>query len=120
MAVKGSRRSQQREDHWRRIVTRQPSSGLSIRAWCKQQGVTEASFYAWRRTLAGRGVNREATVQEPAARLVALDVAGSAQTSVGAASLQLVMTDLRIEISSGFDDDTLRRVLSVLREAAAC
>jgi hypothetical protein len=120
MAVKGPRRSQRREEHWRRIVTGQPASGLSIRAWCEQQGVTEASFYAWRRTLAGCGVNREACVQEPPAQLVALDVAGSAHPSVGAAPLQLVLADLRIEISSGFDDDTLRRVLSVLREATAC
>jgi hypothetical protein len=101
-------------------VTRQPRSGLSIRAWCKQQGVKEASFYAWRRTLAQRDVNRAAAVKEPLAQLVALDVAGSAHSPVRAAALQLVMADLRIEIRPGFDDDTLRRVLDVLREVAAC
>jgi hypothetical protein len=120
MAVKGPRRSQRREDHWRGIVTRQPASGLSIRAWCKQQGVTEASFYAWRRTLAGRGVNPEAPVQEAPAQLVALDVAGLAQLSVGAAPLQLVVADLRIEVRSGFDGETLARLLRVLRSAAPC
>jgi hypothetical protein len=121
MSVKGPGRSQRREDHWRRIVTRQPASGLSIRAWCDHQGVKEASFYAWRRTLADRDANRAAAVKEPPARLVALEVAGSAHPQpVGAAPLQLLMADLRIEISPGFDDDTLRRVLGVLREAAAC
>jgi transposase len=118
--VKGRGRSQRREDYWRRMVTRQPGSGLSIRAWCEQQGVKEASFYAWRRTLADRDANREAPVKEPPARLVALDVAGSAHPSVGAAPLQLLMADLRIEVSPGFDDATLRRVVRVLREAAAC
>lgn len=121
MAVKGPGRSQRREDHWRRIVRRQPASGLSIRAWCDHQGVKEASFYAWRRTLAQRDVNREAAVKEPPAQLVALDVAGSTHSlSIGAAPLQLVIADLRIEIRPGFDDDTLRRVLGVLREAVAC
>jgi hypothetical protein len=120
MAIKGSRRSQRREDHWRRIVARQPASGLSIRAWCEQQGVKEASFYAWRRTLAQRVVDREAAVKQPPAQLVALDVAGSAHSRVSVVPLQLVMADLRIEIGPGFDDDTLRRVLVVLREVAAC
>jgi hypothetical protein len=71
MAVKGPRRIQRREEHWRPIVTGQPASGLLTSAWCQQQGVTEASFYAWRRTLAGRGVNREASMREPPAQLVA-------------------------------------------------
>lgn len=120
MGGKGPCRSVRREDYWRRMVTQQPGSGLSIRAWCQQQGVTEASFYAWRRTLAQRDASREAAVREPPARLVALDVTGSAYAPVGAAPLQLVIADLRIEISPGFDDDTLRRVLGVLRGGAAC
>jgi hypothetical protein len=120
MSVKGPGRSQRREDYWRRIVVRQPASGLSIRAWCEHEGVKEASFYAWRRTLAQRDVSREAAVKEHPAQLVALDVAGSAHSAVGAAPLQLVIADLRIEISPGFDDHTLRRVLGVLREAVAC
>jgi hypothetical protein len=62
-AIKGPARSRQREDYWRQIVTGQPASGLSIRKWCQRQKVTEASFYAWRRTLARRHVGRGATVK---------------------------------------------------------
>lgn len=120
MAAKGPRRNPGREGHWRRMVTGQPASGLSIRAWCAQQGVTEASFYAWRRTLAGRGVNREAPVQEPPTQLVALDVAGLSHPSVGAAPLQVAVADLRIEIRPGFDGETLTQLLSVLRSAGTC
>jgi hypothetical protein len=120
MAVKGPRRSRRREDHWRRIVTRQPASGLSIRAWCQRQGVPEASFYAWRRTLAGRGVNGKAPVQASPVQLVALDVAGSAQLSVGGAPLHVTVADVRIEVRPGFDGETLARLLSVLRSGAAC
>jgi len=118
VAAKGPARSRQREEFWRRIVTRQPKSGLSIRAWCARHGVTEASFYAWRRTLA----RRAATAKNSRARLVAVDVAGAggANTSVGSASLQLVMNDLRVEIGAGFDGETLRRLVGVLREAAPC
>ncbi len=39
---------------WRRVLRRQAGSGLSIRAWCRQQDLREPSFYWWRRKLARR------------------------------------------------------------------
>ncbi|MEK6233953.1 MAG: hypothetical protein N2C14_04510 [Planctomycetales bacterium] len=49
-----NRRDPDKERFWRRIVRRQPKSGLGVRAFCKKQEVTEASFYAWRREIALR------------------------------------------------------------------
>ena len=95
MGGKGPRRSVRREDYWRRMVTQQPGSGLSIRAWCQQQGVTEASFYAWRRTLAQRDA-AEAAVRN-LRRAGRPDATGSAYAPV--AALQLVIADLWIEIT---------------------
>lgn len=42
------------EKRWRDLVGRQPPSGLSVRAFCAREQVTEASFYAWRREIAVR------------------------------------------------------------------
>jgi transposase-like protein len=117
---KGPVRSRQREEFWRRIVMGQPASGRSIRVWCQRHQVTEASFYAWRRTLAQRGILRRPTAKQPRAQLVAVEVARGPNTSLGSTPLGLVVGDLRIEIVSGFDDDTLRRLINVLRETAAC
>ncbi|HMO84519.1 MAG TPA: hypothetical protein PKC18_06315 [Lacipirellulaceae bacterium] len=99
-------------------MMRQPASGLSIRAWCEQQGVTEASFYVWRRTLAARGMDQEAEGSRP--RLVAVDVQGDAESSVSAAPLQLAVADVRIEVRPGLDGETLARLLSVLWSGAPC
>jgi len=41
------------EHTWRRRLRRQAASGLSIPAFCAREGVSSASFYAWRRRLAG-------------------------------------------------------------------
>jgi hypothetical protein len=101
-------------------VTGQPASGLSIRAWCDRQAVTEASFYAWRRVLADRGVLRSAREKNRRARLVAVEVVGAANTSVTGSPLQLVVGDMRVEVSAGFDEGALRRLVSVLRETASC
>jgi transposase-like protein len=67
---KGPARDQRREEFWRRIVTGQLASGQTIRDWCARHDVTEASFYAWRRTLAQRGV----TGTKHRSRLVAVEV----------------------------------------------
>jgi transposase len=117
---RGPTRDRQREKFWRRIVTRQPASGLSVRDWCARQEVTEASFYAWRRTLARRGILRSATARKHRARLVAVEVAQGANTSAENAPLRLVVDGFRIEIASGFDEDALRRLISVLRGGTSC
>lgn len=53
-AQKGPQRSAGKEQFWRRIVNGFPKSGLSVRQWCQRHGVSEPSFYAWRRELAKR------------------------------------------------------------------
>jgi transposase-like protein len=115
---KGPARSQRREEFWRRIVAGQPASGRSIRDWCAQHEVTEASFYAWRRTLAQRGILRSASAKRRRAQVVAVEMAAGPNTS--GAPLGLIVGDVRIEIASGFDEVTLRRLVQMLREPASC
>lgn len=38
-------------DRWRGLLQRQESSGLSVAAFCRRAGVSQPSFYAWRRKL---------------------------------------------------------------------
>jgi hypothetical protein len=40
------------ERTWRQRLQRQTSSGLSIPAFCAREGVSSASFHAWKRRLA--------------------------------------------------------------------
>ena len=52
------RRDAEKERSWREVLSRQASSGLSVRAFCLREQLSEASFSAWRRTLAGRDGNK--------------------------------------------------------------
>ena len=49
-----SKRSVRLEAKWREIVSGHPGSGQSIRAYCKDRHVTEASFFFWRREMERR------------------------------------------------------------------
>jgi transposase-like protein len=62
-----------KERFWREALERFAAGGLSVRAFCRREGFSEASFYAWRRTIAERDlkasrstrVNRSASAQSP-------------------------------------------------------
>ncbi len=43
------RRSAERESFWRLALEEYRVSGLSVRAFCSREGLSEPSFYSWRR-----------------------------------------------------------------------
>lgn len=45
-----------RERFWRTTVAGQSSSGQSVRAYCASRRISQASYYYWKRALAGRPV----------------------------------------------------------------
>jgi hypothetical protein len=56
--AKGQQRDPAREAKWRRILARQDKSGLSVRGFCQRERLPESAFYAWRRTIQHRDVQR--------------------------------------------------------------
>ena len=44
-------RNSKKEKYWRTQIALWQESGLSVRAFCKEHGIVETSFYAWRREL---------------------------------------------------------------------
>jgi hypothetical protein len=53
MAKRGER-DPKRERFWRAAVQRREMSGLTARAFCRRERLSEASYYFWRRELARR------------------------------------------------------------------
>ena len=45
------RKSAEKALHWQEILRRQAESGFSIREFCTMEGLSEPSFYAWRKRL---------------------------------------------------------------------
>ncbi len=93
-------------DQWAERIGAQQRSGASVKQFCKEHGLTEYSFYAWRKRLQQTGpvrfalVERRPQPQEPAVE----------------AALELVLaTGERLRISAGVDAATLRTVVDVLR-----
>jgi len=47
------RKNEEKERYWRAVLQRQTRSGVSIAKFCRSEGVSEPSFYSWKRALGG-------------------------------------------------------------------
>lgn len=111
------KKSAERESLWREIFKRQTESGLSVRKFCSSEGVSEPSFYAWRKKLSvadngGAQPRTGARRKDPCDNgrlfvpLQVLDAAGT---------LEIVHPlGYRIAITGDVNPDTLRRVIETL------
>ena len=91
---------------WAERIAAQQRSGSSVKQFCQEHGLTECSFYAWRKRLQERGPVRFALVERSARR----------QERTTEPVLDLVLaTGERLRIGTGVDITTLRTVLDVLR-----
>jgi len=51
-------RDPEKERAWRQAIKRQAKSGMTIRAFCRSEGLSEPSFHAWRRELNRRDAEK--------------------------------------------------------------
>lgn len=128
MAGRKRQRDVEKEQFWRRIIEGHASSKLSVRGYCAQHGVSEPSFFAWRRELAGRDSesskssgrvrrptrSKVATKQPSAAHFAKLHIAPSELLS-SATCIEIVLpTGVGVRIGRGVCRQTLADVLAVL------
>jgi transposase len=106
--AKGKVRDKRKEQLWRRWIRKWRASGLTVRAYCEECGLSEASFYAWRRELERR--------RAEAARFVPVHVVAD-EPQVAEGAIELVLAGKRsLRVAPGFDAATLRRLLAVLED----
>jgi transposase len=115
------RRDLAKERYWREIVERQRQSGLSVRGFCRREGVSEPGFHGWRREL----TLRDLVAQQPPknarpARRQAVRRSSSFVPLAVTASAPLIEVCLpqgvRLAVHAGADAHLLREVLSALEE----
>ena len=113
--MRGQRADERTWAQWRKLIAAAVRSGRSIRAFCRERGVTESQFYAWRRRLNGaiRGPARPTGAMSSAS--FALVQEPGVPSEPATAGVELVWADgRRLRIGPGADAATLRTVLAVL------
>ena len=109
-----NQRSSGKERFWRRMVRQCRGSGLSVWGFCEERGLSEPSFYAWRRTLA----DRDAAAVRFVPVQVTPDAKPATKTADGSAGAVELVLDAgrRLRIGPGFDGPTVTRLLALLEE----
>lgn len=136
-----SKREQKRQ-FWRRTVDQWRRSRLTVRAFCERRGLSEPSFYYWRKRVsaseeAGSGASEPRSVEKSAAPETGTDepiaagpggtfaevqlVEGDHQEDSAGAAVELILpAGERLRVEAGVTPEHLRRVLTAVREARGC
>jgi transposase-like protein len=95
-----------RSEYWREKIAQQGHSGLSVQRFCEEQGLTEQTFYTWRKRLR----------KQPPMRFALVETGPTQQQPRNETGLELLLaTGERLRIGAGVDAQMLRTVLEVLR-----
>ena len=77
---KRSIRSPEKESYWRGHLSGQAAGGNSIRGYCREQGLQESAFYAWRLEIGQRDAQRQHSPIVPPEGQVPVGLAGRNRT----------------------------------------
>jgi transposase len=110
-----------KQQRWLDLVRCWQQSRLTVRAFCARYGLTQASFYLWRRVLRERGLLHEqparsqlATPSPARAAFVKLTVDANSPTTT---AVELVLSNRRLlRVQPGFDPATLLQLVRLLEE----
>jgi len=96
-------------EEWRQIIERQQNSGMTVARYCRDRGVTECSFYAWKKRLRRSLPSRPKQLPTPA--FVEVTPSNPAQTD---AIEILLRGSRRLRVGPGFDRQLLLDLIHTL------
>jgi hypothetical protein len=100
-----------RQSYWRRVLARWRRSGLSVRAFCRAEGVNEPRFYWWRRKLG------QVEPKQPEPAFVPVHVVTEPADDLGTRGIEVVLANGRcLRVGPGFDPHTLVTLVDLLED----
>ena len=93
---------------WAEMVKSRNESGLTVTDWCKQNSINLKTYYYRLKRL------RQAVCNEIEQHDI-VHIEPTAGTEIAAVKIELSMGDVKISLPDNFNDDTLKRLLGVLR-----
>ena len=104
-----------RQEFWRQVVARQPTSGLSINRFCAREGLATATFYTWRRRLE-QGVGGRGGMTAPVG-FAPVQVQPEAAPALAAGGIEIFLPhDRCVRLTGTVDRQQLTDVLAALAE----
>lgn len=103
--------NESKETCWQRTIQEWKDSGLKASEFQRRNNLSKHAFTYWKRKLMPRSEKRQS--------LVPVRVRSAARGAVNPRCIRLRVGELcTVEVAAGFDEQTLRQVLAILRESA--
>ena len=112
MANRAALPRHEREQYWRDLIERQRRTGQSIAAFCRAHGVSQPSFFSWRKRLR---LHR----RQPASPFVPVQIDLTSRLAHPAPIEIVLRSGTCVRVSHGCDRQMLETVLAVL-ESPPC
>jgi transposase-like protein len=116
MSSKKLKSKAERRQFWEMAIETWKNSGLSISKFCEAEGLSEGTFYGWRRRLS----NDQSQESKQSKLKPAPFIEVSMPKNDHAAIELLLSSGHTLRIRSSADSKTLSNVISALRQAGLC
>jgi transposase-like protein len=116
MSSKQAKSNIERRQFWQMVIETWRDSGMPVSKFCKAEGLSEGTFYNWRKKLSGHHLHRN---KQPDLSPSAFIEVAMPKTNHAALEL-LLSSGHTLRISSTADNKTLSNVITVLRQAGLC
>jgi len=104
------------QQFWQMVLETFKSSGLSVRRFCRQEGLSEPSFYSWRKRLSEQETSGPQKVPPQPESFIQVSM-----PPVKSEVLELILASGHtLRIPSAIDREFLTGVLSAVRQARLC
>ena len=106
---------QARLQEWAGAIQDCRSSGLSVRQWCRQSGITPTTYYRWERELLSIAGSTKALPETPAVAFAELPVPKQVSCNVAERSATLHVDNVSIDIYPQCGPEQLKALVEILR-----
>ena len=99
---------------WEKNLSGFWTSGLTLAEYCRRTHLNEKSAGRWMNRFKSLGYEKKVT--EESLEIVPLKTVLIGTEQQAGSGIRLTLGDLHLELDSGFDETTLKRVLQILEE----
>ena len=110
MGNRGKMKDPKKAARWEEVIGRQHKSGMTIVAFCKEEGVLVGQFHWWNRRLREMRQGHRRSAKNGFVELVAC----GAEASFSGVELSVKKGQVSIRLSHGFDPETLKVALATV------
>ena len=103
-----------KQQEWAAQIQNCRSSGLPVRAWCRQEGINASTYYRWERELL-TGVRKNGAASSTAMTFAELPAPKQVSCNVAERCATLHVGEASLDIYPGCDAEQLRLLVELLR-----